>query len=62
MAMKEDLETAGCKILNEDESKLLVSCPIEVFDRGLKVEGAKTIVTKRGEKEITLVIEKSERE
>jgi len=62
MAMKEDLETAGCKILNEDENKLLVSCPIEVLDRGLKVEGAKTIVTKRGEKEITLVIEKSERE
>jgi len=54
---KEDLEAAGCKILNEDESKLIVSCPIEVLDKGLKID-AKTIVTKKGEKEITLVIEK----
>jgi len=58
--LKEQLETSGCKIINETEGRIVAACPRKLLDEGLKIEGAKSIQTRLGEneKEVTLVLEK----
>jgi hypothetical protein len=58
--LREQLEASGCKIIDETEERIIVTCPRDLLSEGLKVEGAKNIQTKpaESEKEVTLVLEK----
>lgn len=59
MKLKEQLESSGCKIIEENEEKIVVSCPIDVLNRGLMVQGIEDIgVEKRKGKEVTLILKK----
>jgi|YelNatPaOPRAMG01_1025707.scaffolds.fasta_scaffold00618_22 hypothetical protein len=62
MPLKEELESAGCKIIREDENRIVVSCPVDVLEKGLRVEGAKSVSANREANEITLTIEKEREE
>ena len=56
--LKEQLEVSGCRIIEENENKLVVACPVKILEAGLKLEGEKSVQTKREGNEITLTIKK----
>jgi len=60
--LREQLEASGCKIMEETSDRIVVSCPPNILESGLKIEGVKNIQTERKDKEITLIMEKEKKE
>jgi len=59
VGLKEQLESAGCRIIEESEGRIVVSCPVDVLNKGLSVKGVKDIgIAERKEKNVTLILKK----
>jgi hypothetical protein len=60
--LREQLETAGCTIIEETNNKIVARCKPDILQKGMVIEGAKNIKAERGEldKEVTITLEKEE--
>ena len=57
MKLREQIESIGCKVINEDENKIVVSCPIDIASpQEFRIDISKIAIKN---KEIILLIEKN---
>ncbi|MHA1866375.1 MAG: hypothetical protein ACTSWZ_07705 [Candidatus Heimdallarchaeaceae archaeon] len=59
--IREQLEAMGCIIEGETKDRIIVVCPKNLLEGGLKVEGVESVETKGSdEKNVVLEFKKSE--
>jgi hypothetical protein len=58
--LREQLETAGCTILEETNNKIVATCKPDILQKGMVLEGAKNIQVSREAEKVTIILEKEE--
>jgi hypothetical protein len=60
--LREQLETAGCTIIEETNNKIVASCKLDILQKGMVLEGAKNIQVSRRELDsgVIIILEKEE--
>jgi len=57
--VEDQLIGSGCKIIENTDERIVVKCPREVLEAGLKVSGVSNVKPEsRNEKEVVLILEK----